>query len=375
MVEHQILAYLEKHEAEIWKDLKELVLAEASTDDIKELAECRDLLCRIITDRTGIKPVVHKTAGGHDVIQFEYGSGEEKIILIGHYDTVHPVGSFHYREEGNEIYGPGIYDMKNGLISCIWCVKAYQELKLSLNSHLVFLFNGDEETGSKESEPFIRSLAAGAKAALITEPSNSDGDLKTGRKGGRGYTIRIQGRASHSGSAPQNGINAIEEMAREIIYIQGLTNYETGTTVNVGVAQGGTKANVVPAEAEFEVNCRFVTMEEAEKLHNTIINLPTSVPGAVRTVETHDVKPPMEQTEANIALFRIAEKCGKELGLSFTHRLVGGGSDGNTVASMGIPTLDGLGGHGKDSHSERERLLADEYLPRIAMLASLILKI
>ena len=371
-MEEVLLSYFKKHEKEIWEDLKKLVLAESCTSDLAELAECRKILCGMIRERTGIKPYVYETEGGHDVVRFEYGGGTDKIILIGHYDTVHPSGTFPYREEGNEVYGPGIYDMKNGLISCIWCVKAYEDLGIVPGKRLVFVFNGDEETGSGESEAIICELAKGAKAALVTEPSNSDGDLKTGRKGGCHFTVTVKGRASHAGSAHENGINAIEEMAREIVFIQGLTDYKTGTTVNVGIASGGTKGNVVPAEAKFEVDCRFVTVEEGDRICGIIRDMKPSVPGASRTVEIRYGKVPMEQTEANIALFKKAEACGRKLGLSFTHKLVGGGSDGNSVAAMGIPTLDGLGGHGKDAHSERERLLAGEYMQRIAMLASLI---
>lgn len=371
-MEAMLLSYLKKYETEIWEDLKALVLAESCTSELSGLAKCRDLLCEIIKKRTGMEPYIYKMEGGHDVVRFEYGKGPEKIILIGHYDTVHPAGTFPYREDGNEVYGPGIYDMKNGLVSCIWCVKAYMELGIDPGKQLIFVFNGDEETGSRESEAVICGLAEGAKAALVMEPSNSDGDLKTGRKGGCHFNISIKGRASHAGSAHQNGINAIEEMAREIVYIQGLTDYQTGTTLNVGVASGGTKGNVVPAEAKFEVDCRFITREEGDRICSLIQGMEPCLPGASRTVEVRYGKAPMEQTDANVALFKKAEACGKKLGLSFTHKLVGGGSDGNSVAAMGIPTLDGLGGHGKDAHSERERLLVDEFLPRIAMVAAMI---
>lgn len=374
-MEQKILEYLREHEEEIFEDLKTLVLAEASTSDIEALAGTRKVLEEIIRARTGAETYVYKSEHGHDPVRFEIGSGEEKILLIGHYDTVHLIGSLKYYTEGNKLHGPGVSDMKSGLISAIWVAKAYKDLGIEPGKRLVFIFNGDEETGSRESSHIICELAKDAKAALVCEPCVGNGNLKTGRKGNIRFNVTIHGKAAHAGNAHQDGINAIEEMAHEVLYIQKLTDYEAGTTVNVGICSGGTKLNVVPAIAQFSVDCRYKAPAEGDRIRKEIRELAVTVPGTKREVEIVEGKPPMEESPANMALFEIARSCGEKLGLTFTHQFVGGGSDGNAVAAMGIPTLDGLGGCGDGAHSPEEFLVIDQYIPRIALLASLILNI
>jgi len=371
-MEQKVLSYYKEHEAQIFEDLKTLALAEASTSDLDALKLCRKVLERLITERTGEEPYVYETEGGHDVVRFTYGCGEEKVVLVGHYDTVHPIGSLDYHVDGNKLYGPGVYDMKGGLISAIWAVKAYKELGIDPGKKLVFVFNGDEETGSKDSNDIICELAKDAKAALVCEPCTGNGDLKTGRKGTMGFIVTIHGKAAHAGNAHKDGINALEEMAHEILYIQSLTDYEAGTTVNVGVAEGGTKTNVVPDTAVFRVDCRFKSMSERQRVIDGICSLETKVPGVTREVQVNYGKLPMEETEGNMALFALAKKCGEKLGLEFSHQFVGGGSDGNAISAMGVPTLDGIGAAGDHAHSPKEHILIDQFLPRMALLASLI---
>ena len=225
-MEQKILAYLKEHETEIFEDLKSLVLTEASTSDIEALAKVREKLVMLIKERTGEDSFVYEAENGHCPVRFQYGKGTEKILFIGHYDTVHLIGALKYYTEGNELHGPGVYDMKGGLISAIWTVKAYKDLGLDPGKRLEFIFNGDEETGSAESTDIICELAKDAKAALVCEPCTANGDLKTGRKGLVRFTVRIHGKASHAGNAHKEGINAIEELAHEILAIQKLTDYE-----------------------------------------------------------------------------------------------------------------------------------------------------
>ena len=374
-MEQKILAYYKEHEAEIFEDLKTLVLAEASTSDIAELAQVRKVLEKLIMDRTGITPFVHETPGKHDVVQFEAFEGEEKVVVVGHYDTVHPIGSLPYVAEGNKLRGPGVYDMKSGLVSAIWAVKAYQDLGIEPGKKLVFVFNGDEETGSKDTNDIICAVAKDAKAALVTEPCTGTGNLKTGRKGNMKFKVTIHGKAAHAGNAHQDGINAREEMAHQILFVQSLTNYEEGTTVNVGVAEGGTKVNVVPDTAVYHVDCRFKKMNERQRVIDAICGIQTTVPGATCEVEFIDGKLPMEESEGNMALFAIAKECGEKIGLEFTHQFVGGGSDGNAISAMGVPTLDGLGADGDHAHSPEEYIWIDQLVPRMALVACLIPKI
>ena len=279
-MEQKLLAYLKEHETEIFDDLKELVLAEASTSDLKELAETRKVLEGIITRRLGVEITVYKTEGGHDPIRFQFGSGEEKVLLIGHYDTVCPMGSIEYRVEGNELHGPGVLDMKSGLISAIWVMKAYKDLGIDPGKRLVMVCNGDEEISSPDSSGIICEQAKGAKAALVIEPCCArSGDLKTGRKGRQCFLVTIHGKAAHSGNAHKEGVNAIEEMAHEIVYIQDLTDYEQGTTMNVGVCSGGTKSNVIPDMATMEVDCRFTKASEIARIRQLIHDMQVSPRG------------------------------------------------------------------------------------------------
>ena len=338
-------------------------------------AKVREKLVMLIKERTGEDCFVYEAENGHCPVRFQYGKGTEKILFIGHYDTVHLIGALKYYTEGNGLHGPGVYDMKGGLISAIWTVKAYKDLGIDPGKRLEFIFNGDEETGSAESTDIICELAKDAKAALVCEPCTANGDLKTGRKGLVRFTVRIHGKASHAGNAHKEGINAIEELAHEILAIQKLTDYEAGTTVNVGVCSGGTKPNVVPAEAEIEIDCRVKTAAEGDRVRKAINEIRTTVPGTTREVIERDSKMPMEETEANMALFEKAKICGEKVGLKFSHQFVGGGSDGNEVSAMGIPTLDGLGAAGDGAHSANEYILIDQYIPRIAMLASFVLTI
>ena len=374
-MERKILAYLREHEDEIFEDLRLLVQAQAATSDVLQLRECRQVLEQLITARTGITPTVYAAPGGHDVIRFSYGTTQAQILLVGHYDTVHPAGSFEYREEGNKISGPGVYDMKNGLVSAIWTIRAYQALGLQPRKKIVVLFNGDEETGSVESAGLIRSEALRSAAALVLEPATAQGDLKTGRKGMLQYRITITGREAHSGNAHAEGINAIEEMAHEILYVQSLTDYNRGITANVGVAGGGTKSNVVAGKAVFDAEMRICAAAQKREILAAMDQLTATVPGAVTKVELLDSSDPMEQTEENLQLFEKAKCCGEKLGLSFSHQFVGGFSDANGISALGIPVLDGLGAVGDCAHSPQEFIWKDAFLPRIALLAGLILDI
>lgn len=374
-MEQKLLAYFKEHESEIFADLKKLVLAEASTADVEALARCRQVLAGLIRERTGIEPVLHGETGEHPQLTVTFGQGDEKVLLLGHYDTVCPIGSMEYRIEGNELHGPGVLDMKSGVISAIWTVKACQDLGIDPGKRIVLLFNGDEETGSVESEALIRSESKDSKAVLVCEPCDSEGNLKTGRKGVSSYQVTIRGRAAHAGNNHQLGINALEEMAREIQYIHSLTDYAAGTTLNVGVCKGGTKRNVVPDYAYYEIDHRYKTKAEWTRIKELLLALKPMLPGAECKVEFVAGRPPMEETEGNLKLFALARESGEKLGLHFTHKFVGGGSDGNLASDMGVPVLDGMGAVGDGLHASREHLLMDQYIPRIALLASVVLKI
>lgn len=374
-MEQKLKAYFEEHKEEIMDDLLRLVKTEASTSDLAELAEVRKVLKEIITARTGAEVTEHEREGGHNPLSFTVGEGEEKVVLVGHYDTVHPIGSLPIYREGSKLHGPGVYDMKSGLVSSIWMAKAYKDLGIDPGKKLVYVFNGDEETGSAESKELIDETAKGSKATLICEPAMANGDLKSGRKGNGFITVTVTGKAAHAGNAHQLGRNAIEEMAHEILFIQSLTDYEKGTTVNVGVCTGGTKSNVVPAEAYYEVDIRILEKEEWIRVRDAIVNFEVKVEGTSRKVDVREGVPPMPENEANQALFALAKKCGEKLGISFEGHVVGGVSDGNHVSDLGIPTLDSMGAVGDGAHAAHEYIDVDQYTERMALLAAVVMHI
>nr|MBQ4458224.1 M20/M25/M40 family metallo-hydrolase [Clostridia bacterium] len=374
-MEQEILNYLNAHKTEIFHDLRQVVEAQASTDEIPALHACRAAIEELIIHRTGIKPQLVQCPAGHDIIYFEYGSGDESILLSGHYDTVHPAGSFTYHEDDARIMGPGVYDMKSGLVSIVWVIHAFIALGIKPGKKMIVVFNGDEETGSEESTDFICKMARGTKAALVAEPSTESGDLKTGRKGMLKLHVSIFGRESHSGNAYSAGINALEELAHEILYAQSLTNYDRGVTVNVGIARGGNRINVVPGFAEYYLEVRALKGEHLEMVADAINQMEVKVPGATRKVEVLLKQSPMEETGDALVLFDKARQCGERLGLSFSHQVVGGIGDANSIAALKIPVLDGLGAVGGFAHSPDEFIWKDKYIPRISLLASLILSI
>jgi glutamate carboxypeptidase len=372
---NKILEYLKSHESEIFSDLKELVSAEATSEDLEELKNTRKILIDIIKKRLGVESQTHPTKGGHDPISFSYGDGKKDILLIGHFDTVIPIKAVKIYEKNNKLFGPGVMDMKGGLISIIWAIKAYKDLGIKLDKKLKSIFNCDEEIGSPDSVDIIIEMAKdNCVAALVLEPAVSNGDLKTGRKGRTVFVIKVHGKASHAGLEHNLGVNAIEEIAREIQYIHTLTDYDKGTTLSVGVISGGTKTNVVPDEASMEVDCRYTSLAECERIKKLISEYKPTVEGSTREVALKGSSPPMEQTEAGLELFKLAAEAGKEVGLEFDHKFVGGGSDGNYVSRI-VATLDGLGVHGNGAHTLEEYILIDQFIPRIAMVANFILKI
>jgi len=266
--------------------------------------------------------------------------------------------------------GPGIFDMKCGLVQGFWAVRALREVE-GIERPVVFLCNSDEEVGSPNSRALIEEEAHRAHAVLVLEPS-LDGALKTARKGVGRFRIRVEGRPSHAGLNPEAGISAIEEMARLILELHGHTNPDTGTTVNVGVIKGGTRYNVVAAEASAEVDVRAVTAAEAERIEEIIFTLDSHHPEATVSVEGGQIWPPMERTEKTEELFEHARLLAGELGFDLREGLAGGASDGCLCAAVGAPTLDGLGAVGGGAHAADEHVEVESIPSRTALVARLI---
>lgn len=317
--------------------------------------------------------VIPQTTFGNQM-RVEYGAGEEQILVLGHFDTVKEIGILlaePFRVENEKAYGPGIYDMKSGIVFCYYALRAIQDHSLPLNKRLVFFWNSDEEVGSPSSRKIIQEEARRSSAVLVVEPSFGDGALKTSRKGGGEFRLQVKGRAAHAGNDHASGINAIEELARHILNIQSWTDYEKGTTLSVGLAKGGSASNVVPEYAEAVIDVRVSRAEEAKRITELMQTLQPVHPEARLTVTGGFEKLPMERTEGTVQLFRHAAQQAALEGIVLQEMAVGGTSDGNIAAEVGAAVLDGLGPVGDGAHASHEHIVVDRIPERIALLVRL----
>ncbi|WP_165067405.1 M20 family metallopeptidase [Paludisphaera rhizosphaerae] len=360
------------------EELRGLVEHESPSGDKARL----DALAGGIADRwRGLGGEVDQLAnptGDHLVGRF-FGSIHEKpALVVGHFDTVWPVGTLArlpFRRDGGKLYGPGVYDMKTSLILVAAVLEAFAALGLKPRRPITALFTSDEEVGSKTSRALIEDLARESAHALILEPPLADGSLKTARKGVGRFHLTIEGKAAHAGVAPEQGASAIVELAHQILKIQTFNDRASGTTVNVGLVQGGTTPNVVPANASAEVDARAVTLAGAAALEKAMAGLTAVTPGTRVTISGGFNRPPMERGPGVVALFEQARTLGTKLGLALTEGSTGGGSDGNFTAAAGTPTLDGLGTLGGGAHADNEHIIVDTIPERAALLAALLLEV
>ncbi len=323
---------------------------------------------RVLPDRAG-------RAGSAVVAEFWGGFGPRKpVLLIGHLDTVWDVGTLArmpFRVRGGKAYGPGILDMKSGLVVGLWAVRALRALEISPSRPVRFFLNSDEEISSLAFRKEILAEARRARAVLVLEPAARGGALKTARKGVGEFRIVVHGRAAHAGINPGAGVNAVSELARQLLRIEKLARPRQGLTLNVGVMEGGTRSNVIPERAWAAVDVRVPRRRDGDAIERRIYGLEPFHPEARLEIRGGINRPPMERAQAE-ALFRQAKELGKELGMDLKEASTGGGSDGNFTAALGIPTLDGLGGVGEGAHALDEHVVIRELPRRAALLAALI---
>jgi len=297
-------------------------------------------------------------------------------LIVGHYDTVWPVGTLAERPfsvDGNIIRGPGVFDMKGGLVQIVLALKAIRHLDLELTKTPLIFVNADEEIGSRTSTRYIRWLARHADRAFILEPSmGEDGKLKTERKGIGKFTVTVFGKAAHAGLDPESGISAILELSHVIQKLFAMNDADKGISVNVGTVDGGIQPNVVAPHSTAVVDVRVPTIDDGEEIQKRIFAIRPEVPGVRLRIDGGIGRPSMEATPRNQALWQRAESIGSELGLELDHAMAGGGSDGNT-SSQYTATLDGLGPVGGGAHAKHEFLYIDKTLERAALLTMLML--
>jgi glutamate carboxypeptidase len=370
----QLADYCQHHQSWLLETIEALVTIESPTDDKAAVDRCGTELTRRLRDLGGqVLSMRASTAGDH--VRAEFGSGARQILLLGHFDTVWPVGQLArmpLTRDGDRLQGPGILDMKAGIALGMLATRALFAVAPPADARIVMLWTTDEETGSRTSRALLETEARKSEAVLVLEPALPGGVLKTRRKGCGQYEIVVQGEAAHAGVDPGKGISAIRELARQILVVETLQDLTRGVSVNVGVVSGGTRPNVVAPEARALVDVRAPSRAEADRVDAAMRALTPHLPGARIVVDGGFERPPMERTEGVARLYALAQEAGAALGQRIEEGATGGGSDGNFCAALGVPTLDGLGALGDGAHALTEHVLISALAPRAALLAALL---
>lgn len=353
---------------EMLDDVRALVEVESPSHDVEALAASAQVVADLFARRTGKVPeLVDGPNGPHVWLR---GGGEPRVLVLGHHDTVFPAGTLADRPftvADGRATGPGVFDMKGGIVIAAHALAALDDV-----SGVEVLLTSDEEVGALTSRPFLEERAQACGRVLVLEPSADGGALKIGRKGVGTFEVTITGRAAHAGLEPEKGINALVEAAHQVLHINSLGAPDRGTTVTPTLATVGTAENVVPERATIRVDVRVTTMEEAARVEEAMAGLTLVDPSATVAVSGSVNRPPMAEA-TSYELFELAIKAAEANGLSRPEGVsVGGGSDGNFTAALGIPTLDGLGAVGGGAHSADEWIDVAALPARRALLTALL---
>jgi glutamate carboxypeptidase len=375
---HGILSYLQDHRQDMVALLQRLALVESPSDNPAAVTPVLAMLESEL-EQAGMS---FRRFPGRVSAGMLFARPRARVeksptqMLVGHCDTVWPVGTLRQmpvRVEGETLWGPGVLDMKGGLVQMLYALRAVHDLRLRPPADSVVVINSDEEIGSPDSTPLIRRVARRAERAFVLEPAfGRAGKLKTARKASGGFTITIKGRAAHAGVNPEEGASAILEMSYQIQRLFALNDAARGITVNVGTIDGGLRPNVVAAEVRASVDVRVRTGPDAALVEAAIRGLRPVNPDTTIEVEGGIKQPPMEPVPRNQALWRLAQDLGRRLGLELDQAAVGGASDGNTTSQY-TATLDGLGAVGDGAHAPHEQVMIPLMVERSALLALLLL--
>lgn len=369
-----ILAYVQHHQSQIIATIRRFVECESPSDDPAALARFGELVSDTVAPFAKIKRI----SSNHLLCEMGLPGRKKtgQLLALGHSDTVWPMGtlrSMPFRESEGRLWGPGVLDMKSGIAFFISAVQALRDLDIPVSSRVLLQLNSDEEVGSESSRALTEKNASASRAVLVLEPGTGlEGKLKTARKGVGDFTVTVRGRASHAGVDFTAGASAIVELARQIERITQFTDLKRGITVNPGVIAGGSRSNVVAAEAHAEVDIRVLRLRDAPRLEKKFRSLRPIDLRCMIEVTGGLNRPPMERSAGIVQLFRTARKLAREIGVELEESLTGGGSDGNFTAALGVPTLDGLGGVGEGAHAVNESILVDRIVDRTALLAMLL---
>ena len=375
---HAVLEYLQTQQASMTGLLQDLVLMETPSTDRDSQAQIRQRLkveFEEIDYRVNLLP--GRSSGGHVYASPGNRANRQPAqLMIGHCDTVWPIGTLQSMPlvfEADTLRGPGVYDMKAGLVEMVYALRAIEHLGLKPAVAPLCFINSDEEIGSRESTRYVRALAQRVDRCMVLEPSlGHSGKIKTARKGVGRFTVTVQGKAAHAGLDPGAGASAILELSHVIQKLFELNDPEQGTSVNVGVIDGGIRPNMVAPESRAVIDVRVQTQADAERVEHAIHNLETATPGVSLLIEGAIGRPPMERTDENQRLWKITQELAAGLDMELEQGTAGGGSDGNTT-SLYTATIDGMGAVGDGAHASHEYIYVDLLPVRCALLTLLLL--
>src|SRR5207253_1821680 len=374
----EILCFLKRRLPQMLATLRRFVTAESPSLEKAAADRCCGIIGKEWSKHgTCVERIAQKHRG--DLLRITYASGKSRpsgqLLVLGHYDTVYSSGTLArmpFRVAGGKAYGPGTFDMKAGIVQALFALQALVQTEIPLRKRLVFLWTSDEEIGSESSRKFFETEARRSDAVFVLEPSfGPHGLLKTARKGVGEAELIVHGRASHAGLAPQEGVNAVHELARQLTRIEKWNDLRRGVTINAGIIEGGTRTNVIPERARAVLDLRALRVSDMHSLEVRLHGLRAFQAGARLEITGGFNRPPLER-KMSAALFAHAQLLAKQMEFSLGECTAGGGSDGNFTAALGIPTLDGLGAVGDDAHSAHEHVLINTMPQRAALLAALL---
>jgi len=372
------LSHFEDRKGQIVQTIRQLVEIESPTDNKRAVDQLGALLAGRL-EALGGHAKFHRVQNFGDHLQVDFAGTRsgKPVLLLGHLDTVYPIGTLATmpcRVSNGRLWGPGVFDMKSGIAFMLHAIEALREWNEDkLPRPVTVLLVSDEEVGSDTSRVITENLAKKSAAVLVLEPSHGPkGAVKTARKGIGEYVLKVTGKAAHSGLDFEKGQSAILELAKQIIAISKLIDVKRGLTLNVGTAQGGTRVNVIPAEASAVLDVRVARKQDASIIDRKLRALKPFNRKCKIEISGGMNRPPMERTPAVASLYKKAAEIATQSGWKLEEASVGGGSDGNFTAALGIPTLDGLGGVGEGAHATHESVLIAELPKRAALLAALI---
>jgi glutamate carboxypeptidase len=379
----QILERFRKRQTDLESFMRALVEIESPSGDLEGSRQVVAALATAAASVNGVDEIERvevPSFGQHLVIKAFQQQAAGQVLIVGHTDTVHSRGSLAerpWRREGERLYGPGVFDMKANCALVIEVLRTLSELEMKPRFGVTVVLTCDEEIGSASGWPLIERVAKAqhTQYAFVLEPPASGGRVKTGRKGTGIYAIKVEGKAAHAGLEPEKGASAILELARQTERLHALNLSGSGITLNVGVVHGGTRSNVVAAQAEGEIDVRFATEAESREIERILSTLKPVDERTKVFVSGGINRPPLERTEAVIQLFETARGVAASLGFELGEAQVGGASDGNFIAALGIPVLDGLGISGDGAHAVHEHIEVEDIARRGALITGLLLSV